>query len=272
MDGCLLFVMFIMKLCDANKQAAQVMIKTTMKPPGRLELLECAILEPDEYDKRAAKGLCPPQPTRILKTFGDKLEELYRGKSSWFIKKKQKKERKDWMMRKRFIMKAVFLGTQSFYKLKLQNVDFDFELIEGLFLIMECPTRRNIKEANIEWYLNGSPIITDSRFSWRIKLTPQNYLQIWPLMVTQDDGRYECFVGGIPQGSVTLRVISVAEGLRRGATNYIIAMMLSIPFVTFAIFYRIISSKQLVRIRQKSSLKEWNLVIPPKELRVVVDI
>ncbi|VDO30950.1 unnamed protein product [Onchocerca flexuosa] len=59
-------------------------------------------------------------------------------------------------------------------------------------------------------------------------------------MVARDDGRYECFIDGKPHGSVTLHVISVAEGLGRGTANFIITMMLSIPFVTFAIFYRLL--------------------------------
>ncbi|VDK67548.1 unnamed protein product [Onchocerca ochengi] len=243
MDGCLLIVMFIMKLCDTNKQTVQTLRRTTKKSLGRLDLLECSVLEPDEYDKRAAKGLCPPQPTKMLKTFGNKLKKLYPGKSSWLMKEKQKKKEKDRTMKKRFIMRAVFLGKQSFYELRLQNVDFDVEFIEGLFLILECPTRKKIKEIkdlpNIEWYLDGSPVITDSRLSWRVKLTPLKYLQIWPLMVARDNGRYECFIDGKPHGSVTLHVISVAEGLGRGTANYIITMMLSIPFVTFAIFYRL---------------------------------
>ncbi|VIO85859.1 Uncharacterized protein BM_BM10138 [Brugia malayi] len=245
MNGCLLLVLFIMKLCGTNKQAAvmvQAFVKTTSKSLGRLDLLECAVLEPIEYDKHVAKGLCPPSPTKILKTFGNKLEKLYHRKTSWLMKK-EKKEKKDWLMKKKLIMKAVFLGKQSFYQLQLQNVDFDFELIEGLFLILECPTRRKVKKPNIEWYLDGSPITTDSRYSrlsWRVKLTPLKYLQIWPLMVTQDDGRYECFIDGKPHGSVTLHVISVAEGLSRGTTNYFITMMLSIPFVAFAIFYRLL--------------------------------
>ncbi|CAG9536947.1 unnamed protein product [Cercopithifilaria johnstoni] len=239
MDGCFLFVMFIMKLCDANKQVIQIPIRTSSKPLGRLDLLECAVLEPTEYDKHAVKGLCPPQPTKILKTFGIKLKKLYFGKFPWLMRK-DKKERKDWLMKKRFIMKAVFLGKQSFYQLRLQNVDFDFELIEGLFLILECPIKRKKKKPNIKWYLDGSPIITDSRLSWRVKLTPLKYLQIWPLMVTRDDGRYECFVDGKSHGSVTLHVITVAEGLTRGTINYFITMMLSIPFVAFAIFYRLL--------------------------------
>uniref|UniRef100_A0A1I8EKY8 Ig-like domain-containing protein n=1 Tax=Wuchereria bancrofti TaxID=6293 RepID=A0A1I8EKY8_WUCBA len=251
MNGCLLLVVFIRKLCGANKQVAavQTFVRTTSKLLGRLDLLECAVLEPIEYDKHVAKGLCPPPPTKILKTFGNKLEKLYHRKSSWLMKK-EKKERKDWLMKKKLIMKAVFLGKQSFYQLRLQNVDFDFELIEGLFLILECPTRKKVKKPNIEWYLDGSPITTDSRLSWRVKLTPLKYLQIWPLMVTQDDGRYECFIDGKLYGSVTLHVITVAvsgkhallekEGLSRGTTNYFITMMLSIPFVAFAIFYRLL--------------------------------
>ncbi|EFO23643.1 hypothetical protein LOAG_04843 [Loa loa] len=243
MGSCLLFVILIMKLCDANKQTVQVSVRTTNKPLGRLDLLECAVLEPDEYDKQSAKGLCPPQPTKLLKTFENKLKKLYHGKSPWLMKK-EKKERKDWIMKKKKIMKAVFLGKQSFYQLPLQNDNSDFELIEGLFLILECQTGQKVKKVkhlpNIEWYLNGAPIITDSRLSWRVKLTPLKYLQIWPLMVTRDDGRYECFVDGKPYGSVTLHVITAAEGIGRGITNYLITMMLSIPFVAFAIFYRLL--------------------------------
>ncbi|VBB25911.1 unnamed protein product [Acanthocheilonema viteae] len=238
-DGCLLFVMFIMKLCDGNKQEVSLPIRRTTKPLGHLDLLECAMLEPAEYDKQSARGLCPPQPTKILKTFGIKLKKLYFGKSPWLMRKK-KKEKQDWLMKKRFITKTVFLGKQSFYQLRLQNVDFDFELIEGLFLILECPTRRKVKEPNIEWYLDGSPIITDSRLSWRVKLTPLKYLQIWPLMVIRDEGRYECFIDGKSYGSVTLHIITVAEGLSRGTINYFITMMLSMPFVAFAIFYRLL--------------------------------
>lgn len=66
MDGCLLFVMSIIKLCDANKQYVELSIRTTSKPLGRLDLLECAVLEPSEYDKHVAKGSCPPQPTKFV--------------------------------------------------------------------------------------------------------------------------------------------------------------------------------------------------------------
>uniref|UniRef100_A0A915PVI1 Ig-like domain-containing protein n=1 Tax=Setaria digitata TaxID=48799 RepID=A0A915PVI1_9BILA len=215
----------------------------SVKSLGRLDLLECAVLEPDEYDKRVAEGLCPPQPTKIIKTFQNKLKKLYHGNSTWLVKKR-KKDSKDWLGKKRLIMKAVFLGKQTFYQLQLQNADFDSELIEGLFLILECPKRRKVKEIadldDVVWYLDGSPIITDSLLSWRVKLTPMKQLQIWPLIATRDNGRYECFVDGKSQGSVTLHVITVAEALGRGATNYFITMMLSIPFVTFAIFYRLL--------------------------------
>lgn len=94
---------------------------------------------------------------RIVKTFGNKLKELYRGKSPWLIKK-EKKERKNWLMKKRFIMKAVFLGKQSFYQLRLQNFDFHFELIEGLFLILECPTGRKAKKVRNLICLFNCPI------------------------------------------------------------------------------------------------------------------
>ncbi|VDK87971.1 unnamed protein product [Litomosoides sigmodontis] len=235
MGGCLIFVLFITELCNGKNQHVELSsIRTTIKPLGRLDLLECAVLEPTEYDKHVAKGSCPPQPTKILKAAGIKLRELYFGKSAWLVRK-EKKEKKDWLVKKRFIMKTVFLGKQSFYQLRLQNVDFDFELIEGLFLILECPTRSKPK---IEWYLDGSLIITDSRLSWRVKLASPEYLQIWPLMVTRDEGRYECFIDGKSHGSVTLHVITVAEGVSRGTVNYFITMMLSIPFVAFAIFYR----------------------------------
>lgn len=67
MDGCLLFVLFIIKLCAGNKQEVQSSVRTTNRLLGRLDLLECAMLEPSEYDKHAAKGLCPPlQPTKFV--------------------------------------------------------------------------------------------------------------------------------------------------------------------------------------------------------------
>lgn len=34
-------------------------------------------------------------------------------------------------------------------------------------------------------------------------------IQIWPLLVDEDDGRYECYVNGEPKGAVSLRVITV---------------------------------------------------------------
>lgn len=81
---------------------------------------------------------------RIQKKTGIELKKYF-GKFPWLMKK-EKKEKKDWLMEKRFIMKAVFLGKQSFYQLRLQSVDSDFELIEGLFLVLVCPSRRMVKE------------------------------------------------------------------------------------------------------------------------------
>ncbi|VDM97156.1 unnamed protein product [Thelazia callipaeda] len=281
----LLLTVLLIKLCHPKSQQAvyhSPSKRMTAKLLGRLDLMECAILDPSEYDKRAAQGLCPPQPTKLMKNFRSRLKTLYGEKPFWRLQK-QKEKKKEWTMKKRLILKAVFLGKQSFHHLRLSAVNLDFELIEGLFLILECPMDKKLKKAkkqDVDWYLDGLPIVTNSRLSWRVKTTPLKYLQtkhlmielqnihryqIWPLIVSRDDGRYECFIGGKPQGS---------EGLWRGITNYFITMMLTIPFVTFAIFYRLLHPERETIVLDNSVVDFYEKILDlrTKEIKTNVSI
>ncbi|VDN28363.1 unnamed protein product [Gongylonema pulchrum] len=119
---------------------------STRKPLGRLDMIECAVLEQDEYMKRVATGQCPPQPTKRAKNYHKKLGKLTSGKYDWRMKKRKEGVRKDWTRKKRLLLKAVFLGKQAFYRLQLRSVNYEFELIQGLFLVLECPKRKKEKK------------------------------------------------------------------------------------------------------------------------------
>ncbi|VDM46387.1 unnamed protein product, partial [Toxocara canis] len=181
---------------------------------------------------------------------------------------------------KKAILKAVFLGKQAVYKLKLGRSNIDFELIAGLFLIMQCPdvekhdkvryavwlstiyyflkSSENLFvflffQKKVEWYIDGVKFDRNSLFTWRIRINPQKQLEIWPLLVEEDDGRYECYVNGEPKGAVSLHVITVTvryhidfflstvydEGVLKGIYNYLVASLFSAPIVLFAIIFRL---------------------------------
>lgn len=82
----------------------------------------------------------------MVKTFQNKLKKLSHGNFEWALRKRKQKEKKEWVMKKRILLKAVFLGKQSVYRIPLRSVNFDFELVQGLFLILECPTKRKVKK------------------------------------------------------------------------------------------------------------------------------
>ncbi|VDN27964.1 unnamed protein product [Gongylonema pulchrum] len=140
------------------------------------------------------------------------------------MKKRKEGVRKDWTRKKRLLLKAVFLGKQAFYRLQLRSVNYEFELIQGLFLVLECPKRKKEKKVmcvppNIEWYFNGLPVLTDSRLSWRpniewyfngLPVLTDSRLswRIWPLIENTDDGRYECYIDKKHRGSITIHVIT----------------------------------------------------------------
>uniref|UniRef100_A0A0M3IFA0 Ig-like domain-containing protein n=1 Tax=Ascaris lumbricoides TaxID=6252 RepID=A0A0M3IFA0_ASCLU len=205
---------------------------------SRLQLMECAILEPTEYDKKVLSGQCPPVQKYAKKEKKHKSSlpnSIKRRLKERRKKKEQEKKAKKRMSgsAKKVILKAVFLGKQAVYKLILGHSNVDFELIAGLFLIMECP------DQTVEWYIDGQKFEKTSAISWRIRINPEKQLEIWPLLVDEDDGRYECYVNGEPKGAVSLRVITVKEGVIKGIYNYIIAALFSLPIILFAIIFRL---------------------------------
>uniref|UniRef100_A0A915BLS9 Ig-like domain-containing protein n=1 Tax=Parascaris univalens TaxID=6257 RepID=A0A915BLS9_PARUN len=214
-------------------------------PFSRLQLMECAILEPAEYDKKVLSGQCPSVHKYAKKEKKHKypLPKSIKKRLKKHRKKKQRKKKAKKPMSgsaKKVILKAVFLGKQAIYKLMLGHADVDFELIAGLFLIMECPdAKKHDATQTVEWYIDGLKFEQGSALSWRIRINPEKQLEIWPLLVAEDDGRYECYVNGEPKGTVTLRVITVKEGVIKGICNYLIAALFSLPVVLFAIIFRL---------------------------------
>ncbi|KHN80650.1 hypothetical protein Tcan_09904 [Toxocara canis] len=207
-----------------------------------MQLMECAILEPAEYDKRVLVGECPPVQKRKRKKSLFALPNSIRKRLRERRKKKQKSTKPKKGLSgsaKKAILKAVFLGKQAVYKLKLGRSNIDFELIAGLFLIMQCPDVEKHDKKKVEWYIDGVKFDRNSLFTWRIRINPQKQLEIWPLLVEEDDGRYECYVNGEPKGAVSLHVITVTEGVLKGIYNYLVASLFSAPIVLFAIIFRL---------------------------------
>lgn len=63
MAGRLYVLVLLLEWCCISEAQSS----TSRKPLGRLDLIECAALEPAEYDKRVTAGLCPPQPTKYAR-------------------------------------------------------------------------------------------------------------------------------------------------------------------------------------------------------------
>ncbi|VDN59587.1 unnamed protein product [Dracunculus medinensis] len=181
--------------------------KSEKQKLSRIEMMECAFLDPIDYDKRVILGKCPKTPDK--KFVESHLPDFLRQK----IKKLDKKRISKHSSAKRRLLKAVFIGKKSFYAVELRNINVNLELIEGLYLILRCSAvsdQKNAKE-KMEWFING--IKLTSQLNWRININSENELVIWPLLSGLDDGKYECYEDHESKGAVSLHIISVKANI-----------------------------------------------------------
>ncbi|EGT46622.1 hypothetical protein CAEBREN_22575 [Caenorhabditis brenneri] len=100
------------------------------------------------------------------------------------------------------------------------------ELVVGSMVTFLCDEddRRNNRKKNaevefIEWFVNGRRI-TPSWFDWRVSVSSDGRLGIWPIGI-DDSGQFECLANGQLRASVTVNVIPVSSILISGLLNYL---------------------------------------------------
>ncbi|EFP08555.1 hypothetical protein CRE_15583 [Caenorhabditis remanei] len=118
----------------------------------------------------------------------------------------------------------------------MQDIDWtptsfpDLDLIDGSMVTFKCDEenrKRNRKKNEeiefIEWFVNGKRI-QPSWFDWRVSVSTDGKLGIWPIGVG-DSGHFECLSNGQLRASVTVNVVSVSPSFQnvliKGLMNYL---------------------------------------------------
>ncbi|KAK6041552.1 immunoglobulin V-set domain protein [Cooperia oncophora] len=145
--------------------------------------------------------------------------------------------------------------------MKIENIDLDVshsshELVSGISLSLSCDeaqrkTWQNETDSTISWYVNNEEI-KNQRFDWRVTISAEGILNIWPLM-EEDAGHYECAVDGGIMGSALINVISKSDAVMNGLYNYFYVALFYIPVAVYAI---ILVSRDLTKPPRKSKRED----------------
>ncbi|XGW27706.1 hypothetical protein V3C99_007923 [Haemonchus contortus] len=221
--------------------------------------IECQWLRGEERAIRESEGRCPPlttttEPPPTTTTKRSLLPPWLQERI--FRKTKKKKKALLSIKTKQTIMSAFSLGG-----VKIVNIDLDtrhvfHELVTGISLSLTCDelqrkTWQNETESTILWYLNSEPI-RNQRFEWRVTVSTEGVLNIWPLM-EEDGGHYECSVDGSIMGSALINVKAKSDAVIQGLYNYLYVAVFYIPVAIYAI---ILASRDIARPPKKSQRED----------------
>ncbi|VDL69229.1 unnamed protein product [Nippostrongylus brasiliensis] len=127
--------------------------------------------------------------------------------------------------------------------MQMVNIDLNdkhlsYELLTGISLSLHCneavrKTWKNDTESVITWYAN-SEVVENKKLDWRVTVSSEGILNIWPLL-EEDAGTYECAVDGGIMGSAVLHVESKSEAVVRGIYNYLYVALFYIPIAVYAL-------------------------------------
>lgn len=84
----------------------------------------------------------------------------------------------------------------------------------------------------MSWYVN-SQLVQSRGLDWRVTVSTDGILNIWPLM-EEDGGSYECAVDGGIMGAAMIHVEPKSVAVIRGIYNYLYVAMFYIPVGIYA--------------------------------------
>ncbi|CEF65226.1 Immunoglobulin-like domain and Immunoglobulin-like fold domain-containing protein [Strongyloides ratti] len=138
---------------------------------------------------------------------------------------------------KKLFMKVLFLGQQKRYELKLDEGENDYEMMEGIFIIIHCPIS-NVNNP-IFWYKNGILMKNDNFNQWRFSISMDDYsLLIQPLIKIEDNGIYECKCNGSVISRAKFIILDQHEAYIKGLLSYLFTVLFVTPIIISAIIYR----------------------------------
>ncbi|WKY05924.1 hypothetical protein Q1695_006269 [Nippostrongylus brasiliensis] len=217
--------------------------------------IECRWLRKEEREVRISEGRCPPYPTTTE-------APPTTSKRSWlppWLKQRMKKKKKKPMFSaraKRALMSIFSFGGMQMVNIDLNDKHLSYELLTGISLSLHCneavrKTWKNDTESVITWYAN-SEVVENKKLDWRVTVSSEGILNIWPLL-EEDAGTYECAVDGGIMGSAVLHVESKSEAVVRGIYNYLYVALFYIPIAVYAL---VLVSRDVVSPPKKSKRED----------------
>uniref|UniRef100_A0A914W4Y2 Aminopeptidase P N-terminal domain-containing protein n=1 Tax=Plectus sambesii TaxID=2011161 RepID=A0A914W4Y2_9BILA len=177
---------------------------------------ECDDLEPEEYEK---KRNCWTT-TETVTTDSTPTSSTKKSVKKIFQEKT-----------KRVMIGLTLQMKQQRFTFRLGNVSVQHQVLEGMLVVLECPgVKKESKQLDkVKWFFSGIEIGADL-LSWRVKQNDEGQLELWPTVV-RDSGRFECYFDEEWRGQISLLVVSLADAIHTGLTNF----LYSTPFALFTL-------------------------------------
>lgn len=198
--------------------------------------VECNWLRSDERAVRIAEGRCPPLPPSTTPPPSSTRRSWL---PPWLQQRLMRRKKKALfsVRTKQALMSAFSLGGMKIINIDLDDKHTSHELLSGISLSLSCNEAlrkkwRNDTDSVVSWYVNNQ-LVQSRGLHWRVTVSTDGILNIWPLM-EEDGGSYECAVDGGIMGTAMIHVEPKSVAVIRGIYNYLYVAMFYIPVGIYA--------------------------------------